>query len=65
MKAEVDGLDTNKLVNVTTSLNNLKIKADDLKLELKTIPEDLKKLNDLVDNEVFKTTKFNTLKTSK
>ena len=65
MKAEADGLDTNKLVNVKTSLNNLKIKADDLKLELKTIPEDLKKLNDLVDNEVFKTTKFNTLKTSK
>ena len=65
MKAEADGLDTNKLVNVTTSLNNLKIKADDLKLELKTIPEDLKKLNDLVDNEVFKTTKFITLKTSK
>ena len=65
MKAEADGLDTNKLVNVKTSLNNLKIKADDLKLKLKTIPEDLKKLNDLVDNEVFKTTKFNTLKTSK
>ena len=65
MKAEADGLDTNKLVNVKTSLNNLKIKADDLKLELKTIPEDLTKLNDLVDNEVFKTTKFNTLKTSK
>ena len=65
MKAEADGLDTNKLVNVKTSLNNLKIKADDLKLELKTIPEDLTKLNDLVDNEVFKTTKFITLKTSK
>ena len=65
MKAEADGQDTNKLVNVKTSLNNLKIKADDLKLELKTIPADLEKLNDLVDNEVFKTTKFNTLKTSK
>ena len=65
MKAEADGLDTNKLVNVKTSLNNLKIKADDLKLELKTIPAELEKLNDLVDNEVFKTTKFNTLKTSK
>ena len=65
MKAEADGLDTNKLVNVKTSLNNLKIKADDLKLELKTIPADFKKLGDLVDNEVFKTTKFNTLKTSK
>ena len=65
MKAEADGQDTNKLVNVKTSLNNLKIKADDLKLELKTIPADFKKLGDLVDNEVFKTTKFNTLKTSK
>ena len=30
LKAEVDILDINKLVNVPTSLNNLKTKADDL-----------------------------------
>ena len=64
MKAEVDKLDINKLVNVPTSLNNLKIKVDDLDVgKLKTVPVDLKKLSDVVDNEVVKNTKFNTLKT--
>ena len=62
MKA--DKLDINKLVNVPTSLNNLKIKIDDLDVgKLKTVPIDLKKLSDVVDNEVVKNTKFNTLKT--
>ena len=52
-----------KLVNVLTSLNNLKIKVDDLHVDkLKTFPVDLKKLNDVVGNEVIKNTKFNTLK---
>ena len=61
---EVDILDINKLVNVPTSLNNLKIKVDDLDVgKLKTVPVDLKKLSDVVDNEVVKNTKFNTLKT--
>ena len=61
MKAEVDKLDINKLTIVPASLNNLKIKVDDGKL--KTVPLDLKKLSDVVVNEVVKNTKFNTLKT--
>ena len=64
MKAEVDKLDINKLVNVPTSLNNLKTKVDDLDVgKLKTVPVDFKKLSGVVDNEVVKNTKFNTLKT--
>ena len=44
MEAEVDKLDTNKLVNVPTSLNNLKTIVYYLDVaELKTIPIDLKK----------------------
>ena len=55
MKAEDDKLDINKLVNVSTSLNNLKTKVDDLAVgELKTAPVDLKKLNDVVNKEVVK-----------
>ena len=43
MKAEAGKLDINKLVNVPTSLNNLKIKIDDLDVgKLKTVPVDLK-----------------------
>ena len=64
MKAEVDKLDINKLVNVPTSLNNLKTNVDDLDVgKWKTVPIDLKKLSDAVANEVVKNTKFNTLKT--
>ena len=63
LKAEVNKLDINKLINVPTSLNNLKIKVHDLDVsKLKTVPG-LKRLNDLVDNRVVKNTKFNTLKT--
>ena len=52
------------MVNVSTSLNNLITKEDDLDFgKLKTAPVDLKKLSDVVDNEVAKNTKFNTLKT--
>ena len=44
LKAEIDKLDINKLVNVTTSLNNLETKVDDLDVDkLKTVPVDLKK----------------------
>ena len=65
MKAEVDKLDINKLVNVPTSLNNLKTKVDDLDVgKLKTVHEDLKNLSDVVDNEVDKKTKFKALKTT-
>ena len=42
LKAEVDKLDINKLVNVSTSLNNLKTKVDDLDVgKLKPVPVDL------------------------
>ena len=45
LKAEVDKLDVNKLVNVSTSLNNLKTKIDDLDVgKLKTVPIDWKKI---------------------
>ena len=41
MKAEVDKLDINKLVNAPTSLNYLKTKVDNLYVsELKTVPVD-------------------------
>ena len=63
LKDEVVKLDFNKLVNVPTSLNNLKIKVVDLHIgKLKTVSVDLKKLNDAVDKQVAKNTKFNTLK---
>ena len=56
MKAEVDNLDINKLVNVPTSLNNLKTKVDDLDNgELKTVPLALKKLSDILDKTFAKT----------
>ena len=63
MKAEIDKLDIIKLINVPTSLNNLKTKVDDLQEQLKTVPVDLKKLSDLVDKEVVNNTKFSTIKT--
>ena len=64
MKAVVDKLDINKLANFPTGVNNLKIKVNDLDVgKLKTIPVDLKKSSVLLDNEVVKNTKFNTLKT--
>ena len=62
-KPEVDKLGIKKLVNVSTSLDNFKIKVDDLDVgKLKTVPVDLKKLSNVVDNEVIKNTKFNRLK---
>ena len=52
------------MVNGPTSLNNLNEKVDDLDFgKLKTVLVHLKKLSDLVDNEVVKNTKSNTLKT--
>ena len=45
-------------------MNNLKTKLYDLDIDkLKTVPVDWKKLCDVVDNEVVKNAKFNTLKT--
>ena len=64
LKAKVDKLNFNKWVNVPTSLNNLKRKVDNLNVgKLKTVLIDFKKLSDVVNNEVVKNTKFNTLKT--
>ena len=48
----------NKIVNVNVpaSLNNSKIKVDDLDIgKLKTVSVDLKKLSDVVDKQVVKT----------
>ena len=57
LKTKVDQLGINELVNVPTSLNNLKIKVEDLDVgKLKTAPADLKKLSDL-NKEVVKNTK--------
>ena len=40
-------------------MNYLKTKVDDLDVsKLKTVPVDFKMLSDVVDNEVFKNTKF-------
>ena len=51
------------MVNVQTILNNLKTKVDDLDVgKLRTVSVDLKKLSDVVDNELVKNTKLNTLK---
>ena len=45
-------------------MNNLKTKVDDVDVDKsKTVLVDLKKPRDVVDNEVVKSTKFNTLKT--
>ena len=45
-------------------MNNLKTNIDDLDVgKLKTVPGDSQKLSDVVDNEVVKNTKCNTLKT--
>ena len=64
MKAEVEKLDINNLTNFFVNLNDLKTKVDDLDIgKLKTVPLDLKKLSDVVNNKVVKNTKFNKLKT--
>ena len=41
------------MVNVLTSLNNVKAKTDDLEIgKLKALPADLKKLSEVVNKEV-------------
>ena len=63
MKSVVHKLDINKLVNGPISLDNLTNK-DDLHVgKLKSVPVDLRKLSDVVDNKVLKKTKFNKLNT--
>ena len=64
MKAEVKKLNTNKLVNVPTTLNNLETRVDDLHNDkLKAVPVNLKKLSGVGDKQVVKNKKLNTLKT--
>ena len=63
-KGEVDKQDINKLTNVPTEFDNLEAKVNDLDIfKLKTVPVHLKKLSDVLDKEVVKNTKFNSLKT--
>ena len=61
-KAKVDMSEINELVKFSTGFNNLNTKVDYLDVgNLKTVPKDFKKLSDVVDEEVVKNTKFNTL----
>ena len=58
MKAEVNKLEINELVNVPTSLNNLETKMADLGVgKLKEISIDLKEISDVVDKQLIKNTK--------
>ena len=54
MKAEVEKLDINRLVNVLSGLNDLKTKVDELDVgELGALPVDLKRLKDVVDKKSY------------
>ena len=64
MKAKVDKLEINILVNIPTSSNNLETSVDNLDVDkLKAVPVDLKKLSDAVDKQVAENTKVSTLNT--
>ena len=57
MRDEFEKLNINKLINVLTSLNDLKTKADDLDVgKLKNFPVELKKLSNVVDHKITKNT---------
>ena len=61
-KPEMDKRDVNKLLNVSTGLNSLKIKVDDLDIDkLNIVPVDLKKLSDVASEEVVKKMVYNKL----
>ena len=63
MKAEVKKFDIAELVNVPTSLKNLKVKVNDLDFDkLTTVTIDLKKSNNVVNKQIVKSTEFSTLK---
>ena len=52
LKVGINKLDTNKLINALTDLNDLRAKIDDLDLgKLKMVPIDLEKVSDLVDKK--------------
>ena len=52
LKLEVEESDIDKLENVSSGLNNLKSKVDDLIVKLVPVPKDLSKLNDVAINDV-------------
>ena len=58
LKVAVDKLDISEVVNVLTSLKNLKTKSDDLDVcMLKNVPIDQKKLSHAVSKEAVKNKK--------
>ena len=64
LKPEMDKLDVDQLINVSTGLNNLKAKVDDLDIDkLNIVPVDLKKLSDVMSEEVVKKTVYSKLNT--
>ena len=64
MKVNLDKINVDKFINVPTSFNNLKTKVNGLDPgKLKTAPVDLKKLSEVLDNELVKNKKFSKLKT--
>ena len=65
MKAKVDKLDINKLVNILTGLYNLKTAGDLNVSKLKNVPTDLKQLSLIVCKQVDKNTRFNKLNTKR
>ena len=64
LEVEVDKVVINSLVNIPSSLNNLKTKIDDSNIDkLKVVPKDLKRLSDVVSKHVVKNIKFHKLNT--
>ena len=62
LETKIYKLKINKLVDSSTSLQNLKTKVDDLDVgNLKTPSVDLNDLNDLINKQVVENTKFNIL----
>ena len=49
LKAEVDKCDINEVVNVSTGLNNLKTKVDDLKVDKMKTSWTLKKIKSFIE----------------
>ena len=59
LKAEVGKLDINKLVNVPTIFNNLKIKVDDLDVDnMESLPVELEKKSVVVSKDVVQKTVY-------
>ena len=59
LKAEVDKVDIDKLKGLPNNLSILKPKVDKLDIDkLVPVPTDLSKLNDVVNNDVVKKTKY-------